>query len=70
MEEEANDRAKRMEEAEARAWPAIERLDEKRAKLDQLLVVLAEAQRRPMKPGVSGRTADCRVRAIGYTSTT
>lgn len=46
MAEEANDRAKRMEEAEARAWAAIERLDEKRAKLDQLLVILAEAQRR------------------------
>jgi hypothetical protein len=43
MANELNDRVERLEESERRAWAAIEALSDKQEKLDDVLVVIAEA---------------------------
>ena len=44
MADELNPRVERLEEAERRAWAAIERLADKQERLDDVLVTLTESQ--------------------------
>ncbi|MBZ5725364.1 MAG: hypothetical protein LAP87_10230 [Acidobacteriia bacterium] len=61
MPEDLNARVERLEEGERRAWAAIEALADKQERLDDVLVLLAEAQ---AKTEVRFRETDVRFRDI------